>query len=211
MLCLWDFKTMLLGCNTWFSFFFPGSWRCKEDPYKRRAAVLRGLCARSSRGVREQRCQRTVQEGSRWRNQRFVWRGSPSGRAFNQIHCHRWNGACEMELYNVSLKTNTPNDIHPVMDYAFVARFHWDRLRIRASREARAGAEDRWAHSGRMPPTSTGAAQGWGGCNYLLLYLFRLFSCLTAFPDLLCVNIDEGLYKEQFIDIWTSGLYKKLA
>lgn len=59
--------------------------------------------------------------------------------------------------------TNTANNIHPVIDFTFVARFHWDWLRIRASRQSRAGPEDWRAHGGWMSQASPGAAQGWGG------------------------------------------------
>lgn len=67
-------------------FSVPGSWGRKEDPCKCGAALLRGVCSRSSRGVREQRCKRTLQEGPRWRNQRFVWQGSPQHDGFIKLY-----------------------------------------------------------------------------------------------------------------------------
>lgn len=78
---------LILNCNALFSILFlPGSRGSKEDPRELRAAVLRGLCARPARGVREQRREGTVQEGSCRRNQRFVWPGF----TFNALRS--WNG-----------------------------------------------------------------------------------------------------------------------
>jgi len=50
--------------------------------------------------------------------------------------------------------------------FTFVARFHWHRLRLRATRSTGSCAENRRALRARVPPPGVGAAQGAGGCNH---------------------------------------------
>lgn len=56
--CLFKFKTL----------FFTGSWWSQKNPRQRRASLLRGFYPRAAWRVRGQGCERTLQEGSRWRN-----------------------------------------------------------------------------------------------------------------------------------------------
>lgn len=68
---------------------------------------------------------------------------------------------------------------HLFYGFPFVVRFYWDWFRLRASWGTRAGAENRRAHSERVPSPNTGAAQGPGGCDrWEFVFLSFLTNCL---------------------------------
>lgn len=61
-------KVYLIEVCVLLFFFTTGSCGGEEDPCERWAAIFWGVRPRSSGGVWEQRCQRTLQEGSCWRD-----------------------------------------------------------------------------------------------------------------------------------------------
>lgn len=155
-----------------------GSRGGEEDPRQCRVAIFRGVYPRSSWGVWEQGCERTLQEGSCRRDQRSVRQCSPHLPVFCMLPLWVMQ---EMPNPCYNYKVHLLHLIWVKMDYqcwwcfgdipcyffTFVTRFHWDWLRLWASWGSRSCAENWGAHSERMPPPSVGAAQGPGGCNHM--------------------------------------------
>lgn len=152
-------NSVLLECNAFFSLFFSS----RIVRMQRRSMQVPGCHSSRSLCTLLSRCARAEM----WKDCTRRLALARSKVCVARVHLRVVQSISVIAVFGTVLVkwTSTPNDIHPVMDFTFVARFHWDWLRIRASWQSRAGAEDWRTHGGRVSQASPGAAQGWGGWN----------------------------------------------